>query len=97
MWVTFVVEKWHFKNHVGKFCRENCNPFAYEELKEFNTVVCEQRFKWIGKFKGISQMNMNAPVFNFFILLLCWLDHEQYNSPYKTTVTSSRGAPRSDG
>ena len=75
------VEKWHFKGHVGEFCKNHCNPHDHPEVKDFNTVICEQRFKWIAKFKGITHMHMNASTFNFLLLLLCWLDNEEHDSP----------------
>ena len=80
------VEKWHFKGHVGEFCKNHCNPHDHPEVKDFNTVICEQRFKWIAKFKGITHMDMNASTFNFLLLLLCWLDHEEHDSPYRISV-----------
>jgi hypothetical protein len=83
------VEKFHFKGHVGTFCKKNCNPNDHPEVKQFNTVICEQRFKWVAKFKGITCMHMSAPTFNFFILLLCWLDHELWNSPFVESFTTS--------
>uniref|UniRef100_A0A7S0WRA5 Uncharacterized protein n=1 Tax=Pyramimonas obovata TaxID=1411642 RepID=A0A7S0WRA5_9CHLO len=78
------VETWHFRSHVGAFCREHCNPNSHPEIKDFNTLVCEQHFKWVAGFKHMTRVHMSAAVFNFFLLLLCWLDHEQYNSPYRT-------------
>jgi hypothetical protein len=80
------VEKWHFKSHVGKFCKEHCDPKDFPEVKNFNTVICEERFKWVAKFKGLSVTNMSSGTFNFLILLLCWLDHEDRASPYGTTL-----------
>jgi hypothetical protein len=45
--IPCAVEKWHFKkNHVGKYCKENCNPDHHPEVEKFNTVICEQRFKF---------------------------------------------------
>jgi len=84
--VYSTVEKWHFKNHVGKFCRENCNPYDFPETDKFNTVVCEERFKWLAKYKYLTAVHMSAGTFNFLMLLLCWLDHEQRDSPYTTEI-----------
>ena len=80
------MEKFHFKGHVGKFCKENCNPYNHEEVNNFNTVICEERFKWVAKFKGLTSTNMSAGTFNFLMLLLCWLDHEQRASPFFTNI-----------
>ena len=86
VFVFDAVEKWHFRNHVGEFCKKNCNPKDYPEVETYNTVICEQRFKWISKYKGMTKINMSATTFNFLLLLLCWLDHEEYESPYTATV-----------
>ena len=81
------MEKFHFPNHVGEFCKKNCNPKDHPEVNAFNTVICEQRFKWIAKYKGITHLHMNAPRFNFLLLLLCWMDHEEeFRSPYRIEV-----------
>jgi hypothetical protein len=46
------VDKFHFKkNHVGRWCLKNTNPYAYKELEDANMSICEQRFKWWGGFK----------------------------------------------
>ena len=80
------VEKWHFPNHVGSYCKNNCNPNDYDEVKEFNTVICEQKFKYIAKFKGMTHLHMSASTFNFMLLLLTWIDHEMFASPYRTEI-----------
>ena len=80
------VEKFHARGHVGTFCAENCMPELFPEVKNFNTVICEERFKWFGKFKGLTLTNMSAATFNFMLLLITWLDHEQRASPYYTNV-----------
>jgi hypothetical protein len=80
------VEKLHFKTHVGKFCKEYCNPYDHPEMLNFNTVVCEQQFKWLARYKYLSATNMSASTFNFLILLLCWLDQEQRDSPFQTVI-----------
>ena len=28
-----VVDKFHFKGHTDKWCLENCNPYAFEQLR----------------------------------------------------------------
>ena len=37
-----VVDKLHFRGHKGAYCFENCNPSDVPEIKNVNTVVCEQ-------------------------------------------------------
>ncbi|GAQ92741.1 hypothetical protein KFL_011160030 [Klebsormidium nitens] len=47
-----VVDKFHFKkNHVGRWCAANTNPYKHPELETANMSVCEQRFKWWGQFR----------------------------------------------
>jgi hypothetical protein len=84
--VLLAVEKWHFRNDVGAFCIKTCNPKDYPEVDTFNTVICEQRLKWIAKYKGLTKTHMSATTFNFLLLLICWLDHEEYESPYAAKV-----------
>ena len=44
------VDKFHFPNHVDKWCHENCNPQDVKHLDGVNTPVCEQLFSSINKF-----------------------------------------------
>ena len=34
----------HFRNHVDKWCKKNCNPEDAPQLKKINTEICEQTF-----------------------------------------------------
>jgi hypothetical protein len=46
------VDKFHFKrNHIGRWCLKNTNPYTHKELKTANMSICEQRFKWWGGFR----------------------------------------------
>lgn len=80
--VLLAVERWHFRNHVGKYCRENCNPGDHPEVNHFNTVICEQKFKWVAGFKKLTNAHMSGSTFNFLLLLISWIAQEQYLSPY---------------
>ena len=31
--ITMVIDKFHFKNHVDKWCKAHCNPYDQEQLK----------------------------------------------------------------
>ena len=69
--IPIVVDKFHFKNHIGDWCIENCDPYKLPELKQVNTPVCEQLFKRINKHtncKGMSEAN-------YFLYWLTNLDH----------------------
>ena len=82
--VIKVVEKFHFfpsrhsRGHKGEWCAQHVSPALHEELlKDVNTVVCEQRFKWISRFKSLVLINMSPRTFEFLLLLICWIDHEE--------------------
>ena len=52
-----VVDKLHFKGHVGSWCHQNCNPYSIPALKNVNTVICEQTFKWCNAYVNVKAMN----------------------------------------
>ena len=39
------IDKFHFGNHVNKWCLVKCNPYQHPELNNVNTMVSEQLFK----------------------------------------------------
>ena len=57
------------KGHTGINCRLNNDPALYAELKDVNTVVCEQVNFWLGKFKYILK-HMSFYRFNFFLFVI---------------------------
>lgn len=64
------VDKFHFPNHVDKWCHENCNPQDVKHLDGVNTPVCEQLFSSINKFTNAKAMNES----HFFLLFLYIFD-----------------------
>ena len=60
------VDKFHFRNHVDKWCQDNCNPDKVEGLKGVNTQICEQLFKKLNSHKNCKSLN-EARFFLFFI------------------------------
>ena len=60
------VDKFHFRNHVDKWCQENCNPDKVGALKGVNTQVCEQLFKKLNSHKNCKSLN-EACFFLFFL------------------------------
>ena len=50
------VDKFHFRNHVDKWCQENCNPDKVGALKGVNTQVCEQLFKKLNSHKNCKKL-----------------------------------------
>ena len=66
---TFVVDRFHFLNHVGDFCTRNCDPKLYDDLKNINTSVSEEINFWFSKFKYIVK-HMNLEHFSFFLFII---------------------------
>lgn len=66
----FAIDKFHFPNHVDANCHKNYNPGNVEQLKNVNTVICEQLFKGINQFKNCKSMNES----HFFLFFLYNLD-----------------------
>ena len=60
------IDKFHFRNHIDKWCQKNCNPDAVPELKGVNSQVCEQLFKKINSHKNC--ISMNEARFGLFFL-----------------------------
>ena len=61
------VDKFHFKNHVDPWCKQNMDPYKCDALKEVNTEVMEQTFSWL-KGYAPSLKYMRSSTFNFLIL-----------------------------
>ena len=69
--IPVVIDKFHFKNHIGDWCIKNCDPYKHLELKQVNTPVCEQLFKRINKHTNCKGMSES----NYFLFWLTNLDH----------------------
>lgn len=80
--IKYVVDKLHIKGHVGEFCHSHCHPDLFPELKELNTVVCEQKNFWLGRYK-YSLKHMNSYRYNFFLYIIC----DEYNNLNITNST----------
>lgn len=63
------VDKLHIKNHTDEWCLNNCDPNKVEELKNLNTVVCEQINFWLSRFKYIVK-HMNFARYQFFLFII---------------------------
>lgn len=70
--VIKVVDKLHFKGHVGEFCRKHVNPHMWKELSDTNMSIAEQSFKVNGRLKR-SFRYMNKETFNFMLQDVCCL------------------------
>ena len=62
----FVIDKFHFRNHIDPWCHENCDPNEVPELNGLNTEICEQLFRSINQKKDCK--GMNEPHYSLFWL-----------------------------
>ena len=72
--VELCVDRYHWRNHTGAWCKRNVNPQRSTKLvKMTNTEAAEQTFGWLAKYKFLFK-HMNKVRFNFCML---WLFHER--------------------
>ena len=72
--VRFVVDRFHWLNHTGLWCKRNVNPGTCDALKKkSNTEAAEITFSWLHHYKAIVK-HMNKARYNFIML---WLFHER--------------------
>ena len=45
--LTIVVDKFHFRRHVDRWCRENCNPYSFPDLNEVKSLLCSSEYTCI--------------------------------------------------
>ena len=49
-----IIDNLHLHNHVRKSCHTDFNPKILKaELPNANTMICEQTFAWLGRYKKI--------------------------------------------
>ena len=65
----YIVDRLHIQGHIDEECLNSCNPKLFPELKDVNTVVCEQVNYWLRHFKHIVK-HMNFYRFNFFLYII---------------------------
>jgi len=68
--VDYIVDKLHIKGHIGKNCKKCCHTDNFPWVKSLNSVVCEQKNFWLGKYE-YSLKHMGIYRFNFFVFLIC--------------------------
>ena len=73
--LTIVVDKFHFKNHVDKWCRANVNPYKVPAFQNLNTEVCEEAFRHVARYRHITK-HMSYGSFHLFHFTLA----DIYNS-----------------
>jgi len=59
----------HIKGHKENWCLNNCHPDLFPEVKDVNTVICEQINYWLNNFKYILK-HMNRERYVFFLSIL---------------------------
>ena len=64
------IDRFHFGNHVDKWCIENCDPNKVRELDMVNTEVCEQLFRKVNSHSNCKSMNESR----YFLFWLYNLD-----------------------
>ena len=69
--VGIKIDRFHFKNHKNKWCRENMNPDSSKELKNVNTEAMEQVFAWL---KGYAPSLRYMKRVNFVFVILDMID-----------------------
>lgn len=67
--LTVVVDKFHFKNHVDKWCRANVNPYKVPDFQNLNTEVCEETFRHVARYRHITK-HMSYGSFHLFHMTL---------------------------
>ena len=61
------IDRFHFRNHIDKWCKENMDPEKSVHLKGVNTVVMEQAFAWL-KGYAPSLRYMNRVTYLFVLI-----------------------------
>ena len=64
------INKFHFKNHVGKRCVDKRDPYKIKALDNVNTQACEQLFRDVNKLTNCKAMSES----HFFMLWLYYMD-----------------------
>ena len=74
--ITLCCDRLHFRNHVDPWCKQHMDPNSHPKLDGINTMVCEQKFKWLAQFKNIVRP-MNQAHFKFYILIMLELNNQR--------------------
>ena len=74
--VDIKIDRFHYKNHKNKWCRENMNPDSSKNLKNVNTEAMEQAFAWL---KGYAPSLRYMKRVNFVFVILDMIDRRNMN------------------
>jgi hypothetical protein len=66
---NYAVDRFHFKGHVEKFCKDNCDPDKFKILKDENTSVSEQYNSWYSGHKNLFKYS-SYERFHFYNFVL---------------------------
>ena len=65
------IDRFHFKNHIDKWCKANMNPADSVYLKDVNTEIMEQTFAWL---KGFAPSLRYMKRVNYLFVLIDMID-----------------------
>ena len=68
--ITYVVDRFHARGHVDKWCLENCHPdvSAVQGLMDgIKSSICETTSSWLGRYKHMAR-KINRWAYDFFLL-----------------------------
>ena len=70
-WDTLYIDKFHFKNHVGKECVQKRDPYKIKDLNDVNTQAAEQLFRDVNKHSNCPMSgDVRAPFLSLLALHL---------------------------
>ena len=68
--ITYVVDRFHARGHVDKWCLENCHPDApavQGMMDGIKSSICESTNNWFGRYKHMAR-KMDRWACNFFLV-----------------------------
>ena len=69
--IEIKIDRFHFKNHIDKWCKANMNPADSVYLKDVNTEIMEQTFAWL---KGFAPSLRYMKRVNYLFVLIDMID-----------------------
>ena len=65
------IDRFHFKNHIGKECVQKRDPYKIEDLNDVNTQAAEQLFRDVNKHSNCMMSgDVGAPFLSLLALHL---------------------------
>ena len=72
---TCFLDRLHLRNHKREECQVLYNPNNIENFDNANTMICEQTFSWLSRYK---KMFCSLPKTRFHFLLHCLIKKRNY-------------------